>query len=190
MELQWTHSRPKRYQLGHFQCNACGGKNWKPYNASREVKSYFHCVTASDKVFGLFLLRNYLDLLSFIKKPVQGQRGQEDSTTKITKEKLSGRKQKEAIEDYNIWFRQFKILWKKTNPFDSHISIDIDKHCNRISFAENKTNQKRNTKIVCQHKLAGAGSSFIAFLTCVPWRPSLFHFYFKIHFISFLFHWC
>jgi len=68
-------------------------KNWKPYNAAGIVKSYFHCVTASDKAFGLIsFLRNYMDLPPFIKKPIQGQREQQDSSTKIKKEKLSGRK--------------------------------------------------------------------------------------------------
>jgi len=49
-------------------------KNWKPYNATRKTKSYFHCGIASDKAFGLFLLKNYKDLPSFIKKPIQREK--------------------------------------------------------------------------------------------------------------------
>jgi len=103
-------------------------------------------MTASDKAFGLFLLKNYKDLPSFIKKPVWGQLlEQQVSSTKIKKEKLSGRKLRQTVEDYDIWFRQFKLLQKKTNPLDSHISFDIDKHCNMI-LAESKTNQKKKHK--------------------------------------------
>jgi len=102
-------------------------------------------MTASDKAFGLFLLKNYKDLLSFIKKPVWGQMEQQDSSTKIKKEKLSGRKLRQTVEDYDIWFRQFKLLQKKTNPLDSHISFDIDKHCNMI-LAESKNQQKKKRK--------------------------------------------
>jgi len=54
-----------------------------------------------------------MDLPSFIKKPIWGQREQQDSSMKINKEKLSSRKLREAIEDYDIWFRQFKILRRK-----------------------------------------------------------------------------
>jgi len=119
-------------------------KNWKPYNATK-VKSYFHSVTASDEAFGLFLLKNYKDLPSFIKKPIRGEKEQENSTRKMKKEKLSGRKLLQAIQDYDLWLRQFKLLRKKTNPLQSHIHIDIDKHCNRI-LAETKSNPGRKRK--------------------------------------------
>jgi len=99
-------------------------------------------VTASDEAFGLFLLKNYKDLPSFTKKPVWGQMEQQDSSTKIKKKKLLGRKLKQAVEDYNIWFRQFKFLQKKMNLMDSHISIDIDKNCKA------KNSKKRNANIV------------------------------------------
>jgi len=42
-------------------------------------------MTASDKAFGLFLLKNYKDLPSFIKKPIQRQREEQDSGMKIKK---------------------------------------------------------------------------------------------------------
>ncbi len=121
-------------------------KNWKPYNATKN-KSYFHCVTASDEAFGLFLLKNYKDLPSFIKKPFRGQREQEDSSTKIKKEKLSGRKLLQAIQDYDLWLRQFKLLRKKQTQL-SHTFIWTLKNIVTGYLEKPKAIQKGNASIL------------------------------------------
>jgi len=113
-----------------------------------------------------------------------GTEGTGNSSTKIKKEKLSGRKLREAIEDYDIWFRQFKILQKKTKPFDSHISIDIEKHCNRI-LVENRTNQKKK----CKKSYVNTNLLELAVDSLPFWPVFLggkanFISYFKVHFIS------
>jgi len=61
------------------------GKNWKPYNTTRKVKSYFHCVTASDEAFSLFLLKNYKDLLHSSKN-----QSRDRENKKIQAQKLKG----------------------------------------------------------------------------------------------------
>jgi len=158
--------RQRRYNLVHLWSNACCQKNWKQYNATK-VKSYFHCITASDEAFGLFLLKNYKDLPLFIKKPIWGQREQEDSSTKIKKEKLSGRKLWQAIQDYDLWLWQFKLLWKKPNPLESHIYIDINKHCSQI-LAETNSNPKKK----CKHSYVSTNSLELA-VDSLPFWPVL-----------------
>ena len=119
-------------------------KHWKPFWArgSNKIAKYYDAVMASDEAFGLFLLKYYADIQSFSKKPGVKNR-QPQSELKVKKEKLSGKKLRDAMLDYNKWYRQFNNLRKPIDPERSILARDIEDHCHGEMENKTKTSRER-----------------------------------------------
>ena len=144
-EQGWAALQPEdKANIIWFTCKVMPAvqKNWKPYQVG-QVKNYFDVVTASDEAFGLFILKYYKDLPQSIKNG-EGRRQNQERSARTRKEKLSGKKLKTAIKDYDLWFKQFKLLRTTINPATSTFSQDIEEHAKQERQALLKDRPKRD----------------------------------------------
>jgi len=120
-------------------------KHWKPFRArgnknGNKIAKYYDTVTASNEAFGLFLLKYYADIQSLLKKP-RVKNKQQQGELKVKKEKLSGKQLRDAMFDYDKWYRQLNNLHKIIKPERSILAQDIEEYCYHEMQNKNKDKQ-------------------------------------------------
>ncbi len=74
-----------------------------------------------------------------------GRNKQPQGELTVKKEKLSSKKLRDAMLDYNKWYWQFNNLHKTIDPERSILVQDIEEHCHHEMENKNKDKQGKMT---------------------------------------------